>query len=150
MSISDPCYKSYKIPLPTLMGYYIVVAIVVLIFLIIPKRRWVNKYEYLDLLSHTEWKEGRVIMSQMEKLKRGRINGVSFYADMAELVREELIVERLIPSATPRLKICEFKLTEGGIRRRLDEHQRDSGKDPVLEPGLVESPKSFVTKPGKD
>ncbi len=96
-------------------------AIVLIIALLTLGKASVHRYEYLDILT-PHWKQGRDIKKSMEKLKRGWIDGPSFYNDMSLLVSEELVEIdiRYEDFEGYELKIAYYRLSSKGGRKNLD------------------------------
>lgn len=79
----------------------------------------VDKYEYLEVLSYTEWKAGRTIRKELEKLKGGYLGGVEVYHNLAELAEEGLVEFRDLEDEDGKLR--EFRKKPGGRRTPPDE-----------------------------
>ena len=92
-----------------------------LVFVILGIYRWyyikVDRYEYFGVLTFN-WKSGRQLREEMEKLKKGRIDPGSFYESMMHLQDEELIelqIRNEIFFGT-RSRRSYYRLTSQGMR----------------------------------
>lgn len=82
-----------------------------------------NKYEWLLVLSHAEWKTTLQIRKEMEKIKNTSQGAWLVYSDLNELEEEKFIEERLgVPRviAGSTFETIEYRLTPKGSRKKLD------------------------------
>lgn len=112
----------------------IAACIAVIGLLIYSQHQKVNKYDYLEVLHHQEWKSGRLLREELEELKGGWISAPQVCAALGELEDEKLVERRVrkkkpedpdIPIEGVEVGQHEFKLTEGGLRRKSETPGRD-------------------------
>jgi hypothetical protein len=87
----------------------------------------VSDYEYLELISHVEWRAGRDIRKEMMRKKRGNISGPAFYGAMARLEDQDLIegqyeIDEVLGQKIQRR---QYKKKSGGIRKQNELHLKD-------------------------
>ena len=97
----------------------------------------VGDYEYLELISHVEWKSGREIRAEMIQKKHGRISGPAFYAAMARLEDQNLIEGKYADKVVCGVDIRErqYKKKPGGTRKQHELHLQGTkrpGDVPVI------------------
>jgi hypothetical protein len=99
-----------------------------------------DRYEWLEVLSHIEWKHRRAIALDMGKLKGMKVDLSTFsaviYSDLALLLEEGLIEENKRMSEPYldkgyTLLFDVYRLTPAGLRKRLEKGDLKS-----TEPGI--------------
>ena len=96
-----------------------------------------TRYDWLPALNYVDWKTAPEIVSEMEKIKKGRIGRGTIYADLLALEYEGLVKRRITPDMTVHRirQRHEFQRAIGRTRKRV----KTSGKvtessAPVLRP----------------
>lgn len=102
---------------------FLLIGLILIICLIINDRRTIkNRYEWLNVLSHYEWKDVAQIKDDMQKKKKDKRFSVFIVTfDLLNLVRERLVTVRLnrdSPKLPPRVPMPEFQLTTSGSFRK--------------------------------
>lgn len=127
------------------LGFFCVFIFGGTILHILGRRVVPNRYEWLQVLSHTEWKTALQLRYDMEKLKGTSRGGMNVYTDLDELYDEKLVGYRMgtkiIEGITSQTH--EYRLTAGGIRKKSEiDSQQKNEKDFRLQPAL-----GFVQQP---
>lgn len=108
----------------------IIAGVLVFLFLLVvgismwsDRRVVTNRYEWLLVMSHYEWKRGSELRKAMLKLKKSDrfLLGI-MYHDLSQLEEEKFIESRpkKIMIQGHRLTLSEYKLTPSGSRRKAE------------------------------
>lgn len=74
----------------------------------------VHKYDYLTVLSYTEWIAGRQVRKLLDEKYGSSINDATLYATLRQLEEEGLVSKRLTEDSNG--PVAEFLRKSGGIR----------------------------------
>ncbi len=112
------------------IGFAILLFLIGIILLILERRVIANRYEWLAVLSHYEWKGTIQIREEMKKLKKTKSMMSIMYIDLAHLEEERLIEHRQVVKkvAGYRITTREYRLTSSGTRKKC-EVQREREQD---------------------
>jgi len=91
-----------------------------------------DRYEWLDVLSHYEWKRTLQIRDEMSKLKGKKVEGIVMYIDLSRLEEERLVEGRVKKMRMHGYLLTsrEYKLTPSGTRRKVKGRQGEDQKIP--------------------
>lgn len=84
------------------------------------KHACVDQYEYLEVLSLTQWKQGATIKTELEKLKGGYLTMLEIYVNLSKLEdgglieRRNILYEEIMGMTVG--PIPEFRKKPGGRR----------------------------------
>jgi hypothetical protein len=80
-----------------------------------------DRYEWLQVMNHTEWKRVPRLIEDLLKLKKAKysfgLKGI-IYTDLEFLENETLIETRKAPKEVYSLPITEYRLTVSGVGKR--------------------------------
>ena len=98
---------------------------------IIKKRFFVDRYEYLEAISYTEWKSGKLIRNEIRKLKNAYLSGPTFYANMARLGEEGLV-----ECDVRKQMVDRYEIHEHFYRKKIGGRRVGAGleKSPAISP----------------
>ncbi len=84
-------------------------------------RLYLDRYEYLEVMSLTEWQKGRTIRLELERIHGGHLEYVTFYSNLSKLEDEGFVErkvrERTIGKVTARLPHLFRRKPKGRPRR---------------------------------
>jgi hypothetical protein len=98
----------------------------------------VDRYEYLEVLSFTEWKSGRDIKLELEKRNNGWLGYGEVYINLSHLQEEGLVERQTVTEILEcdgrmkTIRVAEFRRKSGGRRKPETEEKTPGGL--VLEP----------------
>lgn len=106
--------------------FIVLVIMLILIHLLLvqsARRLAPNKYEWLLVMSHHEWKRAPKIVTDLIEYKDSEYSGKAkliIYSDLVELEEEGLIEERedVKSNYSQQIPLTEYRLSSDGIRKR--------------------------------
>jgi hypothetical protein len=109
----------------TICGIFIFIFSLSILFNYLERRVVQNKYEWLVLLSHYEWKQTRRLRKEILVLKKVKsflpLGMWCIYTDFVELEDEGLIESReKEKTKIGQLSLLEYRLKPGGVKKKLD------------------------------
>lgn len=123
------------------IGWIVVVLLLLVVLIAIfthafQRRAVPNRYEWLKVLNHTEWKQTLQLRKEMEKIKKSEgifliMPLTILYSDLDDLEEEGLVISRegaQINNGGHILQMYEYRLTSKGTRRKVETDSTQKNK----------------------